>query len=111
LLDLLAKAFVVRRLRISAQYARSSLLGLRKNLLRNRRQSYCIVTAEGCGPSEFVALSNRTYSVEYQNSLEPGTWSTLMKVPARLTNRVETVTEPGGAPETRFYRLTTPALP
>jgi hypothetical protein len=42
LLDLLAQAFVVRRLRISVQYARSSLLGLHKNLLRNRRQSYCI---------------------------------------------------------------------
>jgi hypothetical protein len=66
---------------------------------------------DGTVTLQFVALSNRTYSVEYRNSLEPGTWSTLMKVSARLTNRVETVTEPGGAPETRFYRLTTPALP
>jgi len=65
LLDLLAKAFVVRRLRISAQYARSSLLGLRKNLLRNRRQSYCIVTAEGCGPSVLLIAVFHTSATRF----------------------------------------------
>lgn len=46
LLDLLVKGFIVRRLRISVQYARSSRLALHKNLQCNDTPSYCIATAE-----------------------------------------------------------------
>ena len=44
LLDLLPKYFVVRRLRISLQYAPSSLLAFRKNLRRNHFPLNCMNT-------------------------------------------------------------------
>jgi hypothetical protein len=46
LLDLFPKAFVARRLRIGFQYAPSSLLVFRKNLMRNHFPPDCMVPAE-----------------------------------------------------------------
>ena len=58
---------------------------------------------------QFLATSNRTYSLLYKPSLVEAQWSKLGDVPAHPTNRVVTLTNnvPGDA--SRFYRLVTPA--
>jgi hypothetical protein len=79
------------------------------------RSSYLKVTGLSISPGfctvTFLAVSNRTYSVLYKDSLSPGLWSKLGDASARATNRVESVRDdsPNGAQ--RFYRLATPALP
>ncbi len=59
----------------------------------------------------FGAVSNRTYAVEYLEDFGPGTpvtgWKLLAPVPARTTNRVERVVDPGSSTN-RFYRVSTP---
>ncbi len=59
----------------------------------------------------FAAVSNRTYTVQYNDSAAGGTWLKLKDVPARETNRVETVLDVGPGLTNRFYRLATPVLP
>ena len=56
---------------------------------------------------EFLAVSNRTYTVQYNNNLEAGDWTTLADVVARSTNRFERVLDPTTQPA-RYYRLLTP---
>jgi hypothetical protein len=58
----------------------------------------------------FLAHSNRTFTVQQSVSLLPALWSGLTDVPARPTNRVESVVVPAAA-STRFYRLVTPQSP
>ncbi len=69
----------------------------------------------GPGPAgrtvSFTAVSNRTYSVLYRDALETGEWQRLLNVPARTTNRVESLLDPAPAGLRRFYRLVTPAVP
>ena len=55
----------------------------------------------------FYAISNRSYVVEFNDELDPGTWARLTVVPAPGTNGVQTVTDPAASPS-RFYRLGTP---
>ena len=55
----------------------------------------------------FQAVSNRSYTVQYRENLEMGSWETLGTVGARPTNRLERVTDPG-SPHGRFYRLLIP---
>jgi hypothetical protein len=58
---------------------------------------------------QFLAVSNRTYSLVFKSSLEEAQWSKLADIAAHPTNRVVTLTNSTpGAPE-RFYRLVTPA--
>jgi hypothetical protein len=62
---------------------------------------------------EFMAASNKTYSVEFRNDAPTGNWSLLAEFTAAPTNRLVEVidaTTPGSVP-TRFYRLATPRLP
>jgi hypothetical protein len=59
----------------------------------------------------FAAVSNRTYTVQYNDSAAGGTWLRLKDLPARQTNRVETVLDVGPGVTNRFYRLVTPVLP
>jgi len=77
--------------------------------------SYLKVTAVSLSPGScavtFLALSNRTYTVLYKDSLSPGLWSRLGDVSARATNRIESVRDNGPNGAQRFYRLATPALP
>ncbi|HUR44926.1 MAG TPA: hypothetical protein VMZ27_03540, partial [Candidatus Saccharimonadales bacterium] len=71
--------------------------------------SYLKINASA-GPSanvSFAAVSNRTYSVLYSDSLPAGFWQTLAQVPARSTNHVEVIPDPGFSTN-RFYRLVTP---
>ena len=58
----------------------------------------------------FQAVSNRSYTVQYSDSLNPPAWQHLEHVVARQTNYIATVNDPASVPK-RFYRLATPAIP
>ncbi len=58
----------------------------------------------------FVAVSNKSYTVQYRNSLSTGSWVRLQDVPAAAFNRLLTVTNAPGNPA-RFYQVTTPLVP
>jgi hypothetical protein len=65
------------------------------------------VAAENSATITFQAVSNRTYSIEYTDSLSSPAWNKLTDVAAAATNRTATVIDPApGA--VRFYRLSTP---
>ena len=75
-------------------------------------KSYLKVERLGSGAGggmelEFLAVSNKTYSVEYREGLGSG-WKSLAEVSARETNRVERVEDPAVGLWARFYRLVTP---
>jgi len=60
-------------------------------------QSYLKIdrlAVSGVATLRFVAVSNKTYSVQYKNSLAETVWQRLANVAARSTNRVEAVTDP-----------------
>ena len=59
---------------------------------------------------EFNAVSNKTYSVLFQNALPNGAWLKLTDVNAAPTNRLVSVTDTNPGPE-RIYRLATPRQP
>jgi len=61
----------------------------------------------GSATIEFAAVSNKTYSVQYTDELDGGSWSKLADVVARPTNRVEVVHDPVSA-DHRYYRVVTP---
>lgn len=58
----------------------------------------------------FLAVLNKTYTVEYNNTLDPAAWSKLADVVAHRTNRTETLVDPAATPQ-RHYRLITPRQP
>jgi len=78
-------------------------------------QSYLKVELKETGAQgvrlEFLAMSNRTYSVQSAESLEAPGWLTLSNVFGRTSNRVERVTDARPPAPARFYRLLTPAQP
>jgi hypothetical protein len=55
-------------------------------------------------------VSNKTYTVQHTDRLEGGSWSNLVDVVARATNRIETVADSAAATN-RYYRLLTPRQP
>jgi hypothetical protein len=57
-----------------------------------------------------AAVSNRTYSVQFSDSLAAGSWNNLVRLAARPTNRVESIPDPNGTTN-RYYRLVLPAQP
>ena len=58
----------------------------------------------------FVAVSNKTYTVQYRNSLSTGSWVRLQDVSAAAFNRLWSVTNaPGNS--ARFYQVVTPVAP
>jgi hypothetical protein len=57
---------------------------------------------------QFMALSNRSYSLQFRGSLTSGLWTKLQDVSSVSTNRVVIVTDPPPHAERRFYRLATP---
>ena len=60
----------------------------------------------------FGAVSNKTYSVLYQDRLHPQTnWNKLADVWAAPTNRTVRVLDPSPTAPARFYRLITPRKP
>ncbi len=58
----------------------------------------------------FGAISNRTYSIQFKDSLTAPAWTKLADVAARSSNRVEVLPDPGYRTN-RFYRLATPQQP
>ena len=72
------------------------------------------IVMEGAGgPSiEFMAVSNRTYSILYHAQVETatGVWNILTNIPAASTNRILNVVDPSGSEPQRFYRIATPQL-
>ena len=56
----------------------------------------------------FTAISNRSYTVQYNSSLSGAGWSKLKDVPASPTNRSASVTDSTNGVAARFYRLVTP---
>jgi hypothetical protein len=59
---------------------------------------------------EFYAVANKTYTVQYRDSLTEGAWSKLADVLAMPTERLEQVIDPRSNPQ-RYYRLVTPYQP
>jgi len=72
-------------------------------------QSYLKVEFDPAGGNtlQFMAMSNRSYSVQFIDNLATGTWSNLTHAFSRTTNRLEQVADPRGGSK-RFYRLVTP---
>jgi len=64
----------------------------------------------GIGRLQFTAVSNRTYTVQYTDSLNPAAWRKLADVLGRSTTRTENITDPN-ATTNRFYRLVIPIQP
>lgn len=60
---------------------------------------------------QFFAVSNRTYSILYSDSLSAPVWFKLTDAPAQETNRVEAVMDSTALLTNRFYRLVTPMQP
>jgi hypothetical protein len=57
----------------------------------------------------FHAASNKTYSLEYVDSLEQLQWKRLWDIPATQLGRLETFSDSPNS--SRFYRVITPRLP
>jgi hypothetical protein len=62
----------------------------------------------GAATLEFVAVSNRAYTVQFSDTLAAGSWRALGQIEAQATNRTVRVTDPGRAGAARFYRLAIP---
>lgn len=72
------------------------------------------ISLEGGGATarlSFNAVSNRTYTVQWRQSLESGAWQKLADVAASSTNRVHSVTSAASGSNSRYYRLVTPLQP
>lgn len=60
----------------------------------------------------FTAAANRTYSIQYRDSLADGIWQKIGDITAQSNTGPVFVTDPGANPmKARFYRLATPAVP
>jgi hypothetical protein len=58
----------------------------------------------------FIAVANRTYTVEYTDGLSPAQWRKLGDVLAQAVTRPEMLLDPEPKPS-RYYRLVTPIRP
>ena len=65
---------------------------------------------EGVIVLKFVAISNRTYTVQTRDTLSTGGWQPLATIPASPATFTATVTHTN-SDASRFYRLVTPATP
>ena len=69
------------------------------------------ITTQPTVTLEFLAISNRTYTVQYRDGLlTTNVWTGLTNLNAQPTNRVQSVTDPGSPATPRYYRLVTPGL-
>jgi hypothetical protein len=58
----------------------------------------------------FIAVSNRSYTIQYRNTLSSGTWTNLADVGASITNRSISLGDTNVG-RSRIYRLVTPQQP
>jgi hypothetical protein len=70
-------------------------------------------TLDGVAPASrltFLAVSNRSYSVQYKDAPDPASvWTTLENVFSETASRTTVIIDPAHAPH-RFYRLVTPLV-
>ena len=66
-----------------------------------------LTTASNLATVRFFALSNKTYTIQFTDSLNTNPWLKFIDLPARVSNRVESVRDPNWRPS-RYYRLATP---
>ena len=57
---------------------------------------------------EFMARTNRLYSIQYTTSLAEGTWMNLTNISVNSQNEVQRITDSNLSSERRFYRLVVP---
>ena len=57
---------------------------------------------------EFGAISNRSYTIDFRNTFDSGTWTNLYDVPAATSNRIIRFTNTVTTPK-RFYRIQIPS--
>jgi hypothetical protein len=69
-----------------------------------------LLEAQGVKTIEFMAVSNRTYTVEYTDQLQLSAWEKLGSTLARPVTEPVVLPDPT-AGANRFYRLVTPAQP
>ncbi len=77
------------------------------------RQSYLRVDLTPLAHQALIqvaAISNRTYTVQYNDGLGTASWSKLADLIARPTNHLERIPDPAWT-SNRFYRLTLPVQP
>jgi hypothetical protein len=70
-----------------------------------------VIQANGQATVSFTAAANQTYTVEWCAQPAGGAWLKLADVLARLTDRMETVTDSNAGDPSRFYRVVTPRRP
>src|SRR6185503_4119654 len=58
----------------------------------------------------FLAVSNKTYTVQFKNTLNSTAWERLANVPARTNSQLRTIQDPTTGNH-RIYRLATPYVP
>jgi hypothetical protein len=67
------------------------------------------IVAVGANPTlQFLAISNRTYAVEFRSLVATGAWGTLTNLLPEPTNRTVTVTDPEPIVTNRYYRIIIP---
>jgi hypothetical protein len=59
---------------------------------------------------QFGAVSGKTYTIEYSDTLPPVSWAKFVDVIGRTNDHIETIPDPDWSPR-RFYRLATPRQP
>jgi hypothetical protein len=64
----------------------------------------------GTAAVRVAAVSNRTYTVQFNDNLNSSAWSRLADIVARPNNRVEVFIDPTWTTN-RFYRVVLPAQP
>ena len=69
-----------------------------------------VAPAAGGTQLSFSAVSNKSYTVQYRDTLNGGTWQGLTNVAALPTNALITLPVSASG-DTRFFRLATPQLP
>lgn len=74
----------------------------------NSKFTASIAASNGVMILSFTAQANKTYSVQYKNSLTDAEWITLQSYPAAPAQGTIDYTEPAPLPNARFYRVVTP---
>jgi len=70
-----------------------------------------VTPAAGQATVSFMAAPNLTYTVEASSEASRGAWEKVADVVAKASSRVETVVDPKGVENARFYRVVTPRRP
>jgi hypothetical protein len=72
----------------------------------------CPAVIGGQAMIQFQAVAGKTYTVQYRNLAESGTWQKFQDVGAPAATQIVTLLDPAvGEEGRRFYRLVTPAQP